>query len=96
MRLFSHIFFSFIFLCASLAVSAAPVDINSADARTLADALTGIGPERAEAIVDYRDAHGPFKSVDELISVKGIGEKTLENIRNDVMIGTSAVSLDVD
>jgi competence protein ComEA len=60
---------------------AAPVNINTADAATLAGALRGIGLKKAEAIVAYRSEHGPFKSVDELVNVKGIGERTLEQLR---------------
>ena len=58
-----------------------PVNINRADATTLAGALRGIGMQKAEAIVAYRSEHGPFKSVDDLVNVKGIGEKTLERLR---------------
>lgn len=50
------------------------VNINAADAATLADALVGIGIKRAEAIVDYRDAHGKFQDPYELVAVKGVGE----------------------
>lgn len=58
-----------------------PLNINTADAATLAGSLKGIGQKKAEAIVAYRDEHGPFKSVDELVNVKGIGARTLEQLR---------------
>jgi competence protein ComEA len=58
-----------------------PVNINTADAATLAGSLRGVGTKKAEAIVAYRSEHGPFKSVDELVNVKGIGEKMLEQLR---------------
>lgn len=61
--------------------AAQSVNINQADAATLAASLRGIGQRKAEAIVAYRTEHGPFKSVDELMSVKGIGAKTLEQLR---------------
>lgn len=65
-----------------LAVSAAdPVNINTADAQTIASSLTGIGSAKAEAVVAYREANGPFESVDDLKKVKGIGEKTIESNR---------------
>lgn len=57
------------------------VNINTADAKTLDDTLLGIGLQKAEAIVAYRKQHGPFKSVDGLDQVKGIGSKTIDNNR---------------
>lgn len=53
------------------------VNINTANAQTLATQLKGIGLKKAEAIVAYRETFGAFKSVDELAAVKGIGEKTV-------------------
>jgi len=60
---------------------AAQVDINTADAATLAQNLNGIGASKAQAIVDYRTANGRFGSVDDLVNVQGIGIKTLDRIR---------------
>ena len=57
---------------------AGPVDINSADAKTLARELQGIGMAKAEAIVSYREKNGPFKSADELAKVKGVGKKLVD------------------
>ena len=57
-----------------------PVNINSASKREL-DALPGIGEVLAQRIIDYRSANGPFQSVDELIRIKGIGEKTLAKLK---------------
>ena len=59
----------------------APVNLNTADAETLARELKGVGPAKAKAIVDYRDAHGPFTSVDELLEVKGVGASILDSNR---------------
>jgi len=64
----------------------APVNINSADAATIAEALPGIGPKKAEEIVKYRTEHGQFKSVQELENVNGIGSKTLKAIEKDIVI----------
>jgi competence protein ComEA len=68
-------------------VWAGPVDINTADAATIAKELKGIGLSRAQAIVDYREKNGAFKSIDDLRKIKGVGDKTLElnrpNIRFD-------------
>lgn len=62
------------------------VNINSADAATLADRLNGIGLKKAQAIVSFREQHGPFKSVDELVNVTGIGEATLEKNRSLISV----------
>ena len=64
-----------------------PVDINTADAERLAS-LPGIGASIAQRIVDYRKEHGPFKSVDELVNVRGVGEKLLARLRERVTVGT--------
>ena len=69
--------------------AAGPVDINTADAQTLAQQLDGVGPAKAQAIVDYRQANGPFKSVDDLEKVKGIGKSTLEKNRARMAVGAS-------
>ena len=65
---------------------AVPVNVNKADALTIADSLKGIGDSKAQAIVEYREMHGPYRSVDTLLDVKGIGAKTLEKIRPDVLL----------
>lgn len=62
-----------------------PVDLNSADASAL-DALPGVGPVLAQRIVDWRNAHGRFTSVDELDEVSGIGDKLLSEIRPHVRV----------
>ena len=60
---------------------AAAVNINTADAQALAAGLKGVGEARALEIVRYREAYGPFSSVDELAEVKGIGQSTVDNNR---------------
>lgn len=57
------------------------VNINRADPVTISRYLKGIGPIKAEAIVAYRQKYGPFKSVEELADVKGIGEKTIVRLK---------------
>ena len=54
------------------------VDINRADAQEIAASLKGVGIKKAEAIVQYREQYGAFKSPDELVNVKGIGTRTVE------------------
>lgn len=54
------------------------VNVNTADARTIANVLQGVGLSRAAAIVAYREQHGAFEQVDELSRVKGVGDRTLE------------------
>lgn len=64
----------------------AVVNLNTADAATLQRELVGIGATKAQAIVAYREEHGNFASVDELLEVKGIGEATLEKNRDKLSI----------
>ncbi len=72
-----------------LVAFAGPVDVNTADAETISAALQGVGLSKALAIVDYRKAHGPFKSVDDLTLVKGIGERTVEINRANILLKSS-------
>jgi competence protein ComEA len=73
-------------LMAFAGLAAAAVDLNSATAADL-DAVKGIGPAKAKAIIDYREKNGPFKSVDDLKGVKGFGEKTIEKLRPELSVG---------
>lgn len=65
---------------------AGPVNVNSADAETISSELKGVGLSKANAIVDYRKKHGPFRSADDLSLVKGIGERTVELNRDDIKV----------
>lgn len=76
----------------SFNVVASPVNINTADAKTIGDALSGIGLKKAEAIVKYREEKGAFKTVEDLVNVNGIGEKTVAKIKNDVLLSDAAVA----
>ena len=64
-----------------------PVNVNTADASMLAKELDGIGPAKAQAIVEYRQKNGPFRSAEDLLKVQGIGQRVLDqnkaNIRLD-------------
>lgn len=57
---------------------AGPVNVNTADAKTLARELQGVGMAKAEAIVSYREKNGPFKSAEDLVRVKGLGKKLVD------------------
>jgi competence protein ComEA len=72
----------------SLSVPAlAAVNINTASLDEFVALHKGLGPSKAQAIIDYRKANGPFKSVDDLRHVKGIGAKRLEKLRPDLTVG---------
>jgi len=60
---------------------AGPVNVNTADASMLAQELDGIGPAKAQAIVEYRQKNGPFRAPEDLLKVQGIGERVLEQNR---------------
>ena len=65
---------------------AGPVNVNSADASTLARELDGIGPAKAQAIVEYRQKNGPFRAAEDLLKVEGIGQKVLEQNRGNIRV----------
>jgi competence protein ComEA len=72
------------------ALAADKVNINTADAATIDRVLLNIGPSKAQAIVDYRKAHGSFKSADQLALVKGVGLRTVEKNRDRIVVGGPA------
>jgi competence protein ComEA len=80
----------------SINAFAAPVNINTADAKTIADSLNGIGLKKAQAIVDYRTKNGDFKSIDDLSHVSGIGTKTIEKNKTDILLNDSSTSTPPD
>ena len=75
----------FLFLASSPLI-AAKVDINKADAQTIEENLVGIGEVKARAIVNYRNKHGNFKSLDDLMQVPGLGEATIEKNRKNLSL----------
>ena len=78
--------FGSIVLVLFLFVSAfAAINLNTADKAAL-ESISGIGPAKANAIIKYREEHGSFKSVDELLNIKGVGPKILESIKDQVEI----------
>lgn len=75
------IFMVFFISFSCLAENIERININQADAQKLDKVLKGIGPSKAEAIVQYRKEHGAFKQPEDILNVKGIGPKTLEQNR---------------
>jgi len=76
-------------LCLCSGIALATVNLNTASKDELV-ALPGIGPAKAQAIIDYRKAHGAFKSVEELKDVKGIGAKRYEKLKPEITVGANA------
>ena len=68
---------------------ATPVNINTADAQKIADSVSGFGLKKAQAIIDYRTKNGDFKTLDDLNKVSGIGDKTIEKIKGDILFSDS-------
>jgi competence protein ComEA len=64
-----------------LGFSAESININTANKETLMSAIKGVGEKKAEAIIAYRETNGPFKSIDELTNVKGIGPEMIDKHR---------------
>ena len=75
------------------ASSTQKVDINHADQEEL-ESLPGIGPSLAGAILAYREEAGPFQRVEDLMNIRGIGEKKFEKLRPYVKVGKSSSSRD--
>ena len=70
-----------------LAFANPSININTADSEALVDGLTGVGPEKAMAIIRYRQTNGPFRQVNDLVQVKGIGQSTVERNRAYLTVG---------
>ena len=73
-------------------VFATPVNINTADAQKIADSVSGLGLKKAQAIIDYRTKNGDFKTLDDLNKVSGIGDKTIEKIKADILFSDPATT----
>lgn len=90
MNLIKWLFMALVLVSGATQLHAQTININTADAQTLATRLNGIGPSKAQAIVAYREQHGPFKSIEQLAEVKGIGLKTVEQNKELVSVGNAA------
>lgn len=73
-------------LLSPLALASTPVNINTADAATLAQSLDGVGMTKAQAIVAWREANGAFESADQLTEVKGIGAALVDRNRDAIQL----------
>ncbi|CDH45218.1 MAG: helix-hairpin-helix domain-containing protein [Candidatus Competibacteraceae bacterium] len=87
MKLLTNMLLAFVLAFLSVASFAQAIDINTATAEQMDKALKGIGPKKAADIVKYREANGPFTSVDDLAKVPGIKGKTLDMIKPMVTVG---------
>ena len=85
MKIIKSFLFTVLFSFSSL-LYAAQVNINTADADTLSNELSGIGQSKAEAIVAYRDQYGPYKQLEDLANVKGIGLSTIEKNKSKMIL----------
>lgn len=84
-RMLRLLILSFVILFASV-VSADPVNFNEASAVELEEDLKGVGPKKAIAIIEHREVNGLFYTAEELINVKGIGQKTLEKNKENILV----------
>ncbi len=81
----------FIILLALISINAyaKPVNVNTADAKVISESLKGIGQKKAGEIVRYRTKNGAFESLNDLINVKGIGQKTIDNNASDILFSNA-------
>ena len=86
MRRITKLAIVLIFCLVSGLVIAGPVNVNKANATEIAEALTGIGKSKAEAIIKDREANGPFKNADDLTRVKGIGPATISKNKELILV----------
>ena len=86
MKLLNTFILALALLLPLAAPAASPVNINTADKETLVTAISGVGEKKAEAIIEYREQHGPFKSVDEITKIKGIGQGILDKNRENLSV----------
>ena len=90
MKMIKVVLMAFIMLVSvSAYAGAGQVDINKADVKTLSSQLNGVGERKAQAIIDYRNTNGAFKSIEELSRVKGISVRTIEKNRDRLIVSNS-------
>ncbi len=87
MKLLRKLFVTSLLLVAPIvSLAASAVNINTANSDALVDGLSGVGPQKAMAIVRYRQQNGPFQQVGDLALVDGIGEKTVDLNRTNMTV----------
>ncbi len=84
MKLINSIVLTLLLALPLIGFSAESININTADKESLMSVIKGVGETKAEAIIAYRKENGNFKSVDELINVKGIGQTTVDKHREQL------------
>lgn len=87
MKLINTIILTLLLALPVIGFSAQAININTADKETLMEVIKGVGEKKAEAIIHYREEHGPFKSIDDLANVQGIGQAIIDKHRD--MLTTS-------
>ncbi len=90
----THVILLALTLLFSSLAQAAVVNMNKANVAAMVENLQGIGPKKAAAIVSYRQSVGSFKSLDDLLNVKGIGEKTLMKIKGDMSLSKGVIEVE--
>lgn len=80
---------AFIVFFAFSCIGTAAVNLNTASKEEL-ETVNGIGPQKAEAILEYRRRNGPFKKVDDLKKVSGFGDKSVKNMRSELSVDPAA------
>ena len=79
-----------LFALLSGAAFASPININSADAATIAAVLDGVGPVKAQAIVEHREKVAPYRVLEDLLQVNGIGPATIEKNRDRIIFSDTS------
>ena len=81
MKLITSLLLTLLLTLPVIGFSADSININTADKETLMSVIKGVGEKKADAIITYRKENGPFKSVDELANIKGIGQSMIDKHR---------------
>ena len=86
MKSIRALLFNLLLLFPLIALCSEAININKADKETLMNAIKGVGEKKAEAIIVYRQENGPFKSIDDLLNIKGITQKMVDKHREMLTI----------